>query len=114
MELAEAAAASGQGEVGRFLGGNGPEFQFGAARDEGRFKFGLCLIDQFARSRLLFFRQSRELFHQRGKLAVGTEVASFDVFEGSQVWRGSKLGDRRLFERLDLVEESGHNNKVGI
>src|SRR6266851_3917206 len=110
MELAEAATASGQRKVGRCLGGDGPKFQFGAARDQRHFEFSLRLIDHFARSRLLFFRQSSELFHQRGKLAVGTEVPSFDVFEGSQVWRGSKLDDRRLFERLDLVEESGHNN----
>ena len=51
MQLAERAAASGQREIGRFLGQRGRQFEFGAAFGQRGFEFDLGGVDELCRRR---------------------------------------------------------------
>ena len=105
MEFAERAAASGQGEIGRFLGQRGLEFEFGAAFGERGFEFDLGGVDEFAGGGLFLLRERAELFHQRGELAVGAEPGALGLFERGGVGRRLEFGERGLFQRFNFVQE---------
>ena len=57
VELAQGAAAAGQGEIGGFLGQGGLEFQFAAALGQGGFELDLGGVDGLAGGGLLFLGQ---------------------------------------------------------
>ena len=85
MELADDAAASGQGEIGWFLGQGGLEFKLAAALGQGGFELDLGAVDGLAGGRLLFFGQRAQLLHQGGELAVRAQVVDARLFERRQV-----------------------------
>ena len=105
MEFAQGAAAAGQREIGRFGGERGLKFQFGAAFRERGFEFGLRHIDELAGGGFFLLGQRTELFHERGEFALGAEVSALGLFERGQFRRGLQLGERRLFQRFDLVKK---------
>src|SRR5436189_6439568 len=63
VQLAERAAATGQGEAGGFLRERGLEFELFAARDQSRLEVDFRLVTQFAGGKAVFLRPTAELFH---------------------------------------------------
>ena len=108
MQLAERAAASGQGEVGWMLGHRGGEFEFTTTFGERSFEFDLGDVDEFAGGGLLFLRERAELFHQRGEPAVRSDPRALGLFQCSEVGSGFEFRERGLFQRFDFVKESSH------
>ena len=108
VQLAERAAASRQGEVGRLLWQCGFKFEFVAARSERGFEFGFGLVDELAGGRTVFLRQRPEPFQQRGEFAVRADPVALGLFERSKVRRGFQLRERGLFQRFDFVQEQRH------
>ena len=103
------AAAAGQGEIGRLLGQGGFEFELAAALGQRGFQLDLGGVDGLAGGGLLLLGQRAELLHQGGELAVRAQVVDARLLERGQVRRGLQLGQRGLFQRFDLVQESSHN-----
>ncbi len=108
VQLAERAAASGQGEVGGFLRQRGLEFKFLAARGQSGFELDLGFVDPFAGGRAILFGQRAELFHQGGEFAVCADPVSFRAFQRSRIGRARHFRERGLLKRFDFIEERRH------
>ena len=108
MEFAKRAAASGQREIGRFLGQRSRQFEFGAAFGQRGFEGDFGSVDGFAGSGLFLLRKRAELFHQSGEPAVRANPVALGLFERGEVGRGFQVGQRGLFQRFNFVKKSGH------
>ena len=104
MEFAERAAAAGRAEIGRFLGQRGCQFEFVAARGQRGFEFDLGGVDGLAGGGFVRFGQGAELFHQRGKPAVGANPIAFGLFERGEVGRGFQVRQGGLLQWFDFVK----------
>ena len=105
MEFAERAAAAGQGEIGRFLGQGGFEFEFAPAFGQGGFQFDLGGVDEFAGGGFLFLGKGAELFHQRGESAVRSDPGTFGLFERGEVGRGFQFREGGLLQGFNFVQQ---------
>ena len=108
VELAQGPPTAREREIGRFFGRGGRKFQFAAALGQGGFQLDFGGVDSLAGGGLLFFGQTAQLLHQSGELAVRAQEIHPRLFEARQVRGRAQSGERRLFQRFDLVNEFTH------